>query len=59
MDSIMTLCKKHHVPCGDHVVQPEPKLLDIRIDQGYRFIAYGTDGVFLFNSSQNPNMINE
>jgi len=36
------------------VVQPDRKLLDSRIDQGYRFIAYCTDGVFLFNSSTNP-----
>jgi hypothetical protein len=38
------------------VVQPDQKLLDSRIDQGYRFIAYGTDGVFLFNSSINPDI---
>ena len=54
MDSIINRCKKFNVPCGDHVVQPDRKLLDSRIDQGYRFIAYCTDGVFLFNSSTNP-----
>jgi len=54
MDNIMSLCKKYNIPCGDHVVQPERKLLDRRIDQGYKFIAYGTDGVFLNNSTKNP-----
>jgi 2-dehydro-3-deoxyglucarate aldolase len=54
MDSIMTLCKKHHVPCGDHVVQPDQKLLEKRIQQGYRFIAFGTDGVFLISGAQYP-----
>ena len=52
MDNIMSLCKKYNVPCGDHVVQPDQKLLEKRILQGYRFIAYGTDGVFLYNSAQ-------
>ena len=59
MDSIINCCKKYNVPCGDHVVQPDRKLLDSRIDQGYRFIAFGTDGVFLLKSSQIPDMSNK
>jgi len=54
MDSIINHCKKFNVPCGDHVVHPDQKLLDSRIDQGYRFIAYGTDGIFIYINSQNP-----
>ena len=54
MDSIINCCKKYNVPCGDHVVQPDQKLLNSRIDQGYRFIAYGTDGIFTYINSQNP-----
>ncbi len=54
MDGIINCCKKYNVPCGDHVVQPNQKLLEKRIDQGYRFIAFGTDGVFIYNSSLNP-----
>ena len=54
MDSIMALCKNHHVPCGDHVVQPDQKLLEKRIDQGFRFIAFGTDGVFMYINCNNP-----
>ena len=59
MENIMGLCKKHSIPCGDHIVQPDQKLLEKRAQQGYSFIAFGTDGVFLFNSSQNPNMVSK
>ena len=52
MDSIINCCKKYNVPCGDHVVHPDQKLLEKRIQQGYRFIAFGTDGVFLYYSAQ-------
>jgi len=54
MDSIISCCKKYNVPYGDHVVQPDRKLLDSRINQGYRFIAYGTDGIFTYINSINP-----
>ena len=54
IDSIISCCKKYNVSCGDHVVQPDQKLLDSRINQGYRFIAYGTDGIFTYINSQNP-----
>ena len=54
MDYILKCCKQFNVPCGDHVVELNPKLLQKRIDQGYKFIAYGTDGVFLNHSSRFP-----
>jgi 2-dehydro-3-deoxyglucarate aldolase len=54
MDNIINICKKYDVPCGDHVVQPDKNLLGKRIDQGYRFIAYGTDGVFMHTNCRNP-----
>jgi len=57
MARILNLCKQHKVMCGDHVVQPDPKLLQKRIDQGYKFIAYATDGVFLSRSSLIPPQI--
>ena len=52
MGNIVKLCKKLNVPFGDHVVQPDQDLLEKRIHQGYRFIAFGTDGVFLLHSLQ-------
>ena len=54
MDNILNLCNKYNVPCGDHVVQPDPNLLEKRIKQGYRFLAYATDGVFLYSFSKAP-----
>ncbi|MBT6112136.1 MAG: 2,4-dihydroxyhept-2-ene-1,7-dioic acid aldolase, partial [Candidatus Marinimicrobia bacterium] len=45
--------------CGDHVVHPDQQLLEKRIQQGYRFIAFGTDAVFLYKSSQMPDVSNK
>lgn len=42
------------VPMGLHVVQPNPALLAAKMSEGYRFIAYGIDAVFLYNSAMNP-----
>jgi len=52
MDRIINLCKKYKVPCGDHVVEPDTRLLKERINQGYLFIAYSTDGMFLSVNSR-------
>ena len=54
MNRIISLCNKYNIPCGDHIVEPDPEKLKMRIDQGYRFIAYGTDAVYLYHSSINP-----
>ena len=56
LNLIMALCKKHNVPCGDHIVKPDLELLGKRINQGYQFIAYATDGVFLYRSSIIPSL---
>lgn len=56
MNRIIALCNKYNVPCGDHVVQPDLQLLKARINQGYQFIAYATDGVFLGTSSTSPTL---
>jgi 2-dehydro-3-deoxyglucarate aldolase len=47
MDRIRTICSQHLIPCGVHVVMPEPAVLKQRIVEGYRFIAYSLDAVFL------------
>jgi 2-dehydro-3-deoxyglucarate aldolase len=54
LEQIRALCFKHNVPCGVHVVMPDPIALEKRIDEGYRFIAYSIDAVFLRCSAQNP-----
>ena len=54
MNNIMNLCKKHNVPCGDHVVQPDQELLEKRIVDGYSFLVYSIDAVFLMKELNNP-----
>lgn len=47
MNRILSLCNKYNIPCGDHIIQPDPELLDEKIKKGYRFIAYSCDAIFL------------
>jgi len=54
MNQIRNHCIHHHIPCGVHVVMPEPAVLEQRIAEGYRFIAYSLDSVFLNKSTQYP-----
>ncbi|MDB9938773.1 aldolase/citrate lyase family protein [Candidatus Thioglobus sp.] len=42
------------IACGVHVVQPSVKELEQRIDEGYRFLAYSIDSVFLNTSCELP-----
>ena len=44
----------HNMPMGNHVVQPEPERLAKCIADGYRFIAYGIDAVFLLHGCACP-----
>ncbi len=46
LSRVAEVVKSHRKPSGFHVVQPDPALLEQRIGEGYRFIAYGTDMVF-------------
>ena len=54
MDRIRTLCKQYHIPCGVHVVMPEPGVLEEKIAKGYQFVAYSVDAVFLYTSAESP-----
>ena len=54
MSRIISLCNKHKIPCGVHVVQPDQVMLQQRITEGYRFLAYSIDSVFLNVSVKNP-----
>lgn len=54
MGKIISLCKSNNIPCGAHVVAPDPSLLQERLNEGYQFIAYSIDSVFLLKSVQNP-----
>ena len=43
-----------HVACGIHIVHPVKEKLTQCIEEGYRFIAYSTDAVFLNSVVNNP-----
>ena len=38
---------KFEVPCGIHVVEPSADVVDEKLTDGYRFLAYSMDSVFL------------
>ncbi len=52
---IKKICKKNNIPVGIHVVHPSKKDLTQRIKEGFKFIAYSTDSIFLENYSVKPN----
>ncbi|WP_443640358.1 aldolase/citrate lyase family protein [Candidatus Njordibacter sp. Uisw_039] len=54
MTRIRELCTSKAIACGVHVVQPSEKELWQRIDEGYRFLAYSIDSVFLNASCVSP-----
>lgn len=56
MNRVRTLCMQYAIPCGVHVVLPDAKALEQRIAEGYRFIAYSIDAVFLNKSASAPKL---
>ena len=54
LNKILEVCAKQKMPCGIHVVQPDPKMLEQRIREGFTFIAYGVDTVFLNHGAVAP-----
>lgn len=51
---VIAACRSIGVASGIHVVQPSAQDLNGAIDFGHRFIAYGTDMLFLASHLQNP-----
>lgn len=56
LNQITEKAKKHHIPMGLHIVQPDLELLAEKIEQGYCFVAYGIDALFLYKNAQCPNI---
>jgi 2-dehydro-3-deoxyglucarate aldolase len=54
LDSIKDKAKKARIPMGIHIVDPNEKDLQEKIKEGYQFIPYSIDSVFLCKSSKNP-----
>ncbi len=54
IERIRAACRDAQVPCGMHVVEPDAAMLAQRVAEGYRFLAYSIDAVFLRASATNP-----
>lgn len=54
MDRIRMLCGQHQISCGVHVVMPDVDAMKLRLREGYRFIAYSIDALFLNQSVSAP-----
>ena len=54
MRRIRELADAANIPCGVHVVDPSLSELRLRIGEGYRFIPYSIDAVFLNHSAVCP-----
>ena len=46
------VCKAHYFPMGFHVVDARPEKIQEKIDEGYTFIAYGTDFLFMGDTAR-------
>ena len=51
---IIKSSKSFDIPCGIHVIKPSKKELQYRIKQGFKFIAYSMDSVFLSEAVKKP-----
>ncbi|MDQ6770727.1 MAG: aldolase/citrate lyase family protein [Gemmatimonadota bacterium] len=47
LDRVRAKAEERGVPCGIHVVPASPEQMQLRINQGFRFLAYSTDAVML------------
>ena len=57
LDDIFQKARHHAIPMGLHIVQPDKELLADKIKQGYQFIAYGIDSVFLYRCAEFPSLL--
>ena len=56
MESIRSFADEMSIPVGVHVVEPSQAQFQKRLDEGYRFIAYSIDAVFLTTQSSVPEL---
>jgi len=47
VQKVLDRCKLYNVPSGFHVVDTDPEKLQMKIDQGCTFLAYGIDYFFM------------
>lgn len=46
------VCKGHNFPMGFHVVDARPEKIQEKIGEGYSFVAYGTDFLFMGDTAK-------
>lgn len=51
---IEEIARRHNVPKGFHVVEPNAELLRAKIAEGYALLAYGIDTLFLMRGANRP-----
>jgi len=56
MKKIRNIASEVNIPCGVHIVSPLPVELKQRLNEGYRFIAYSIDSVFLVHGTECPKL---
>ena len=49
ISKIEETCKKFKFPLGFHVIPPDIRLVEEKIEKGYKFIAFSIDFMFLGN----------
>ncbi|SHN63242.1 HpcH/HpaI aldolase family protein [Desulfovibrio litoralis] len=54
LKEIELVAKKYNVPKGFHIVEPNTEFLKEKIAEGYVFLAYGIDALFLMRSAKAP-----
>jgi len=54
IEAIRSACQRSAKPVGTHIVSPNTDILQMRINEGYQFIAYGVDTVFLREAAIAP-----
>lgn len=53
LNRYIDVCKAHNFPMGFHVVDARPEKIQEKIDEGYTFVAYGTDFLFMGDTAKN------
>ena len=51
LNNVKNICKESSFPLGYHVVDPNPELVNSKINEGFTFIAFSTDFYFMGNKS--------
>ena len=53
---VLRKCNQYGIAPGIHIVNPSQKELNLKINYGYRFLAYSIDAVMLLKATQIENL---